>query len=85
MNDFEEGEGLCPFEEGEEGVEELMEPGFGEEDWEEEECAEEDGGPEGEAEGVVGEEVLLFEVGGGLGFAAGLVVHDGLMGVVRVW
>jgi hypothetical protein len=53
MEDFEEGEGLGPFQEREEGFEETLEFGVGVEGRDEEGGAESDCGPEHEAETVV--------------------------------
>lgn len=60
MEDLEQREGLCVFEErGEEGVVEAVELVVGEERRDEDDGAAEEGGPEGEGEGVVGEEVVV--------------------------
>ena len=60
MQDFEEGECLGPFEEGEECFEETFKSPMRKHDWNKERCAEGDGGPLREADSVVGEKVSLF-------------------------
>ena len=79
MGDFEDGEGLGESNEGLERFEETEELIMREEDWDEESRSEGDDAPEGEADTIVCQEIVLFsEEGLGalrLGPAGYLVLH----------
>jgi hypothetical protein len=84
MQDLEQSEGLCPFEEWEERFEETFELLVCKEDGNEEGGSAGDDGPESEADGVVGEEVALFggpRIGGGGRTVGYLVLHVGMEGL----
>jgi hypothetical protein len=83
MQNLEQSEGLCPFEEWEERFEETFELLVCKEDGNEEGGSAGDDGPQSEADGVVGEEVALFgrsSVGGGRAVGY-LVLHVGIEGL----
>lgn len=60
MDDFEKGEGLGVFEDGEEGFKQTFEFGVCEECGNEEHGSEGDDGPQSEGDGIVSQKVLLF-------------------------